>query len=57
MWKAIASMSYLRFEAHRLAPGRLASIISTVPFTPLDRAVAGAVADLGILPKKKRLAA
>jgi nucleoside-diphosphate-sugar epimerase len=57
MWKAIVSMSYLRFEPHRLAPGRLADIVGHVPHTPLEKAVAGAIADLGIVPEKRRLAA
>jgi nucleoside-diphosphate-sugar epimerase len=57
MWKAIASMAYLRFEQHRLAPGRLASIIGQVPHTPIEKAVAGAIADLGILSEKQKLAA
>jgi nucleoside-diphosphate-sugar epimerase len=57
MWKAILSMAYLRFEPHRLAPGRLASIIGAVPHTPLEKAVAGAIADLGIAPEGRRLAA
>jgi nucleoside-diphosphate-sugar epimerase len=56
-WRAIVSMSYLRFQPHRLAPGKLASIIGDVPYTPLVDAVAGAMADLGIVPTKKRLAA
>ncbi|MBN9069562.1 MAG: NAD(P)H-binding protein [Rhizobiales bacterium] len=57
MWKAILSMAYLRFEPHRLAPGRPASIIGTVPHTSLEKAVAGAIADLGIVPEKRKLAA
>jgi nucleoside-diphosphate-sugar epimerase len=57
MWKAIVSMSYLRFEPHRLAPGRLADIVGHVPHTSLEKAVAGAIADLGIVPEKRRLAA
>jgi nucleoside-diphosphate-sugar epimerase len=48
MWKAILSMSYLRFEEHRLVSSRLQSIIGTVPHTPLDKAVAQALADLGL---------
>jgi nucleoside-diphosphate-sugar epimerase len=57
MWKAIVSMSYLRFQPHRLAPGKLASIIGKVPHTPLEKAIAGAVADLGMSRQKKRRAA
>jgi nucleoside-diphosphate-sugar epimerase len=65
MWKAIVSMAYLRFEPHRLAPGRLAAIIGQVPHTSLENAVAGAITDLGadakadsaIVPEEKRLAA
>jgi nucleoside-diphosphate-sugar epimerase len=57
MWKAIVSMSYLRFEPHRLAPGRLADIVGHIPHTSLEKAVAGAIADLGIVPEKRRLAA
>lgn len=48
MWRAILSMAYLRFEPHRLAPGRLAGIIGQVPHTPLGMAVADAIAELGI---------
>jgi hypothetical protein len=57
MWKAILSMAYLRFETHRLSPGRLASIIGRVPHTPLEKAGAGAIADLGIAPERRKLAA
>lgn len=47
MWKAIVSMSYLRFEPHRLESTRLEGIIGPVPHTPLERAVREALADLG----------
>lgn len=53
MWKAIMSMSYLRYEAHRLVSSRLEGIIGTIPRTPLDEAVAGALADLDLLPQAK----
>ncbi len=53
MWKAIASMSYLRFEAHRLVSTRLAGAIGAVPHTSLDLAVTGALADLGLLPPSR----
>jgi nucleoside-diphosphate-sugar epimerase len=46
MWE-IAEMSYLRFEPHRLVSDRLEGIIGEVPHTPLDRAVAEALSDLG----------
>jgi nucleoside-diphosphate-sugar epimerase len=48
MWRAIVSMSYLRFEEHRLASDRLEGIIGPVPHTPLDEAVAAALADMGL---------
>lgn len=53
MWKAIVSMSYLRFEQHRLVSQRLEPIIGHIPHTPLDEAVAGALADLSLLPQAK----
>ena len=48
MWKAIVSMAYLRFEPHRLVSSRLEAAIGEIPHTPLDEAVAGALADLGL---------
>lgn len=48
MWREIVSMSYLRFEPHRLASARLEGIIGAIPHTPLDRAVAEALEDIGI---------
>ena len=57
MWKAILSMSYLRFEEHRLASTQLESIIGTVPHTPLDEAVAQALADLGLAGAARQQAA
>lgn len=50
MWREIVSMSYLRFEPHRLVSDRLEGIIGSLPHTPLDRAVAEALFDIGILP-------
>lgn len=50
MWREIVSMSYLRFEPHRLVSARLEGIIGRVPHTPLDKAVAEALFDIGILP-------
>ena len=50
MWRELVAMSYLRFEPHRLASARLGSVIGTVPHTPLERAVAGALHDLEALP-------
>lgn len=47
MWRAIASMSYLRFEPHRLVSTRLEAIIGKIPRTPLDQAVRQALIDLG----------
>lgn len=49
MWKAIVSMSYLRFEEHRLVSSRLERIIGTIPHTPLNAAVEQALADLHLL--------
>ncbi len=57
MWKAILSMSYLRFEEHRLASMRLEGIIGTVPHTPLDEAVAQSLADLGLAGAARQQAA
>ncbi|MER9918318.1 MULTISPECIES: SDR family oxidoreductase [unclassified Mesorhizobium] len=48
MWREIVSMSYLRFEPHRLVSDRLEGIIGEVPHTPLDEAVAEALKDIGI---------
>ncbi|TPL93299.1 SDR family oxidoreductase [Mesorhizobium sp. B2-3-12] len=48
MWREIVSMSYLRFEPHRLASTRLESIIGEIPHTPLDQAVNKALQDIGI---------
>ncbi|TWI43132.1 hypothetical protein IQ26_00093 [Mesorhizobium tianshanense] len=48
MWREIVSMSYLRFEPHQLTSARLEGIIGTIPHTPLDKAVADALADIGI---------
>lgn len=56
MWKAIVSMSYLRFQPHRLAAGRLENLIGTAPQTSLDRAVAGALYDLGLLSADRKAA-
>jgi nucleoside-diphosphate-sugar epimerase len=48
MWREIVSMSYLRFEPHRLVSTRLEGIIGSIPHTPLDKAVAEALNDIGI---------
>ncbi len=48
MWREIVSMSYLRFEPHRLVSERLEGIIGEIPHTPLDQAVAEALGDIGI---------
>ena len=48
MWKAMLQMAYLRFQPHRLASNRLEDVIGSIPHTPLDRAVAEALTDLGI---------
>lgn len=53
MWKAIVSMSYLRFEPHRLASSRLQGITGTIPHTPLDEAVAQSLADLDLVTQAK----
>ncbi len=47
MMREIAEMSYLRFEPHRLVSDRLEGIIGEIPHTPLDQAVAEALADQG----------
>jgi len=48
MWKEIVSMSYLRFEAHRLVSTRLEQVIGEIPHTPLDVAVREALRDIGV---------
>ncbi|RWO53401.1 NAD-dependent epimerase/dehydratase family protein [Mesorhizobium sp.] len=48
MWRELVSMSYLRFEPHQLVSARLESILGTIPHTPLDRAVAEALDDIGV---------
>ncbi|SFO48498.1 Nucleoside-diphosphate-sugar epimerase [Mesorhizobium sp. NFR06] len=48
MWREIVSMSYLRFEAHRLVSTRLAEVIGEIPHTPLEQAVKQALQDIGI---------
>lgn len=57
MWKAIVSMSYLRFEEHRIASKRLPELIGSVPHTALNNAVVDALADLGLLASAVRSAA
>jgi nucleoside-diphosphate-sugar epimerase len=48
MWREIVSMSYLRFEPHRLVSTRLEEVIGEIPRTALDQAVAEAMQDIGI---------
>ncbi|MBZ9806409.1 hypothetical protein LB542_08220 [Mesorhizobium sp. BR1-1-9] len=48
MWREIVSMSYLRFEAHRLASARLNEILVKIPHTPLDQAVHEALQHIGV---------
>ncbi|MDH4987549.1 NAD-dependent epimerase/dehydratase family protein [Aminobacter anthyllidis] len=57
MWKAIVSMSYLRFEPHRLVSTRLEAVVGEIPHTPLDEAVKGALDDLDLLPARLKAAA
>lgn len=57
MWKAIVSMSYLRFEEHRLVSERLPNLIGDVPHTALEEAAVDALADLGLLASAVRSAA
>ncbi|TPJ68786.1 NAD-dependent epimerase/dehydratase family protein, partial [Mesorhizobium sp. B2-7-1] len=56
MWREIVSMSYLRFEAHRLVSTRLEEVIGEIPHTPLDQAVKEAMQDIGIAVEPSRLA-
>jgi nucleoside-diphosphate-sugar epimerase len=49
MWRELVSMSYLRFEPHQLASARLEGIIGPIPHTPLDKAVAEALEDIGVV--------
>lgn len=48
MWREIAEMNYLWQAPHRLVSDRLEDVIGTVPHTPLDKAVAQALADIGV---------
>lgn len=57
MWREIVSMSYLRFEPHRLVSTRLEEVIGEIPHTPLDEAVKEALQDIGIATEPSRLAA
>ncbi|TGQ09872.1 MULTISPECIES: SDR family oxidoreductase [unclassified Mesorhizobium] len=57
MWREIVSMSYLRFEPHRLVSTRLEEVIGEIPHTPLDQAVKEALQDIGIAVQPSRLAA
>ena len=57
MWREIVSMSYLRFEPHRLVSDRLEGIIGEIPHTPLDQAVAEALDDIGITAPRAKDAA
>ncbi|TPI35320.1 NAD-dependent epimerase/dehydratase family protein [Mesorhizobium sp. B3-1-6] len=57
MWREIVSMSYLRFEAHRLVSTQLEQVIGEIPHTPLDEAVKEALRDIGIAAKPARRAA
>jgi nucleoside-diphosphate-sugar epimerase len=57
MWREIVSMSYLRFEAHRLVSTRLEEVIGEIPHTPLDQAVKEALKDIGIAVDPVRRAA
>ncbi|PBC10850.1 SDR family oxidoreductase [Mesorhizobium sp. WSM3859] len=57
MWREIVSMSYLRFEAHRLVSTRLEGVIGEIPHTPLDQAVKEALRDIGIAASTSRQAA
>lgn len=57
MWREIVSMSYLRFEAHRLVSTRLEEVIGEIPHSPLDQAVKEALRDIGIAMEPVRRAA
>ncbi|RWG83059.1 MAG: NAD-dependent epimerase/dehydratase family protein [Mesorhizobium sp.] len=57
MWREIVSMSYLRFQPHRLVSARLEEVIGEIPHTPLDQAVAEAMQDIGIAVAASRQAA
>jgi nucleoside-diphosphate-sugar epimerase len=48
MWREIAEMNYLWQAPHRLVSERLEGVIGPVPHTPLNKAVAQALADIGI---------
>lgn len=51
MWREILIMRYLWLRPHRLTGARLASVIGTVPHTPLDEAVFAALGELDLLPR------
>lgn len=54
MWREIAEMAYLQFQPHRLVSDRREGVIGTIPHTPLDQAVAQALADLDLMPGESR---
>ncbi|TIV94721.1 MAG: oxidoreductase, partial [Mesorhizobium sp.] len=54
MWREIVSMSYLRFQPHRLVSARLQEVIGEIPHT---QAVAEAMQDIGIGAATSREAA
>jgi nucleoside-diphosphate-sugar epimerase len=56
MWREILAMRYLWQRPHRLDDSALRALIGDVPRTPLPQALAGALAELGLLPSGAPLA-
>ncbi len=56
VFRELSEMAYLWSTPHAIDGTRLAAVIGDIPFTPLDRAVASALLDLGIRrrPEAKR---
>ena len=51
MSRELAEIEYLWRKPHRISGERLAAAIGTVPHTPLDRALAHALGELGSVPR------
>jgi nucleoside-diphosphate-sugar epimerase len=52
IFRELAEMAYLWQVPHRISGERLKSAIGAVPATPFDAAIAGALADLRLLPSR-----
>jgi hypothetical protein len=53
LWREVFAMRYLWERPHRLDGAKLESLVGRLSQTPLDAAIAQALADLGILPSAR----